>query len=354
MEKTEEIKQEVNVTEAAEPQQQEVQQQDVQQENGSAANAEQKPQKKNHLVRVIIFLVVAAVLGVSAWHFFKSRHEDDYDYGYEYGDEPSYGYVSYSNGVSNIVNPDSREVIVKDIDWCHYCGESEEDPIVLFAKNGKRGYCNIVTNKVIVEPNTYTRAWIFSEGLAAVEKDGYIGFVNTNGDVAINFKYSYRGNPLSDFVFHNGYCVVADSSNRIGVIDREGRWAIKPLYDHIELAKNYAIVYNDGDFKKQVDFEGNILQEGIIDDIYDIYYDVKYTDAQTGEPKVGSAKNNDFYEYRVGSYSGLIDSKGTIITPPIYTDISSLTPTLFKARLQDWTSIVIIDQKGRVLSTVSK
>ena len=350
MEKTEEIKKQINETNAAEPQRQETQKDGV-----SATNAEQQPQKKNHLGRAIIFLMVAAVVGISAWHFFKSRHqEDDCEYGYEYGDEPSYGYVSYSSGISNIVNPDSREVIVKDIDWCHYCGESDEDPIVLFAKNGKRGYCNIVTNKIVVEPNTYTRAWIFSEGLAAVEKDGYIGFVNTDGEVAINFRYSYRGNPLSDFVFHNGYCVVADSSNRIGVIDKKGRWAIKPRYDHVELAKDYAIVYNDGDFKKQVDFEGNVLQEGIIDDIYDIYYDVKYTDAQTGEPKVGSAKNNDYYEYRVGSYSGLIDSKGAIITPPIYTDISSLTPTLFKARLQDWTSIVIIDQKGRVLSTVSK
>ena len=350
MEKTEEIKQEVNETNAAE-----LQPQDAQKENESAGKSEQQPQEEHRLRRVIIFLLVASVVGISAWHIYKSRHQEDEDeYYYEYGDEPSYGYVSYSNGVSNIVNPDSREVIVKDIDWCHYCGESDEDPIVLFAKNGKRGYCNIMTNEVIVRPNTYTRAWIFSEGLAAVEKDGYIGFVNTSGNVAINFKYSYRGNPLSDFVFHNGYCVVADSSNRIGVIDKKGRWVIKPRYDHIELAKNYAIVYNDGDFKKQVDFEGNVLQEGIIDDIYDIYYDVKYTDAQTGEPKVGSAKNNDFYEYRVGSYSGLIDSKGTIITPPIYTDISSLTPTLFKARLQDWTSIVIIDQKGNVLSTVSK
>jgi hypothetical protein len=348
MEKTEEIKQEVNATNAAE-----LQQPEVQKENESAETSEQQPKKGHHLGRVIFILVIAAVVGVSAWQLYKSHHQED-EYGYEYGEEPSYGYVSYSNGVSNIVNPDSREVIVKDIDWCHYCGESDEDPIVLFAKNGKRGYCNIVTNEVIVQPNTYTRAWIFSEGLAAVEKDGYIGFVNTNGDVAINFKYSYRGNPLSDFVFHNGYCVVADSSNRIGVIDKKGRWVIKPCYDHIELAKNYAIVYNDGDFKKQVDFEGNVLQEGIIDDIYDIYYDVKYIDAQTGEPKVGSAKNNDFYEYRVGYYSGLIDSKGTIITPPIYTDISSLTPTLFTARLQDWTSIVIIDQKGHVLSTVSK
>ena len=164
MEKTEEIKKKINETNAAEPQRQETQKDGV-----SATNAEQQPQKKNHLGRVIIFLMVAAVVGISAWHFFKSRHqEDDCEYGYEYGDEPSYGYVSYSSGVSNIVNPDSREVIVKDIDWCHYCGESDEDPIVLFAKNGKRGYCNIVTNRIIVEPNTYTRAWIFSEVTASI------------------------------------------------------------------------------------------------------------------------------------------------------------------------------------------
>ena len=97
-----------------------------------------------------------------------------------------------------------------------------------------------------------------------------------------------------------------------------------------------------------------MLQDGIIDDIYDIRYDVQYTDLETGEPRMGYARNNDFYEYRVGSYSGLIDSKGKIITPPIYTDISGITATLFKARLQDWRSIVIIDTKGNVVSSFTK
>ena len=348
MEKEEKSKQEFNAENAAEQQQPEAQNENVVTENTEGQ------QKENHLCRrVVIFLVLAAVVGVAATLITKSCHKQK-EYGYEYGEEPTDGYVSYDNGKSNIVNPVTREVIVKDIDWCHYSSNSDEDPIVLFAKNGKRGFCNIVTNEVIVEPTTYTKAWIFSEGLAAVEKNGYIGFVNTNGKVAIGFKFSYRGNPLCDFVFHNGHCVVADSSNKIGVIDQRGRWVIKPLYDNIELAKDYAIVYKDGDFKKQIDFEGNVLQDGIIDYINNLYYEVEYSDKQTGEPQVGSAKNNNFYEYRVEGYSGLIDSEGKIITPPIYTDISGLTPTLFKAQLQDWRSMVIIDQNGNVLSKVSK
>ena len=96
------------------------------------------------------------------------------------------------------------------------------------------------------------------------------------------------------------------------------------------------------------------MQDGIIDYINNLYYEINYTNVQTGEPEVGQAKINDFYEYRVGGYSGLINSKGDVITPPIYTDITGITPTLFKAQLQDWNSMVIIDQKGNVLSKVTK
>lgn len=348
MEKEKNSKQEFNAANA-----QEQTQQKTKTEKATVKDTEAQPKKKRRIKRLVIILIIAAVAGVSATLIVKAC-QNKYQYGYEYGDEPLDGPVSYNNGKSNIINPATKEVIVKDIDWCHYSSNNDEDPIVLFAKNGKRGFCNIVTNEVIVPPTTYTKAWIFSEGLAAVEKNGYIGFVNAKGDVAIKFKFSYRGNPLTEFVFHNGHCVVADSSNKVGVIDHRGRWVIKPLYNNIELAKNYAIVYKDGDFKKQVDFEGHVLQDGIIDYINNLYYEVNYTDLQTGEAKVGESKIDDYYEYRVGGYSGLVDSKGEIITPPIYTNITGITPTLFKAQLQDWTSMVIIDQKGNVLSKVAK
>lgn len=345
-------------TQNQEPQQQESQQQAPQNADDSQKETNEQPkEKKSVLRRLIICLIVVAAVGVPVALIIRHCHhkaEYDYDYDYSYGEEPSDGHISCKNGKTNIINPETKEIIVKDIEWSHYSDNNDEDPIVLFAKNGKRGYCNINTNEVIVQPTTYTKAWIFSEGLAAVEKNNYIGFVNTKGEVAIDFRFSYRGNSLYAFVFHDGYCVVADSSNKIGVIDKKGHWVIKPLYDNVELTKDYAIVYKEGDFKKQIDFNGHVLQEGIIDDIYELHYDVQYTDLQSGEPMVGSAKINDFYEYRFGSYSGLIDSKGKVITPPIYTDITGITPTLFKATLKDWMSIVIIDTKGNVISTTGK
>lgn len=332
----------------------EMQQQETPDTTPATEDAAEQPKQKRSYKWVILFFVFVAAISVTMLLVSKARRDKEETYAYEYGEEPEDGPVSYSNGKSNIINPVTKKVIVKDIDWCHYSDETDEDPIVLFAKNGKRGFCNTVTDEVIVEPTTYTKAWIFSEGLAAVERNGYIGFVNTSGKVAIGFRFSYRGNPLTEFVFHNGHCVVADSSNKLGVIDQRGRWVIKPLYDNVELARDYAIVYKDGDFKKQIAFNGEIMQDGIIDYINNLYYDVSYTDLQTGEQQLGQAKNNDFYEYRVGGYSGLLNGNGEVITPPIYTDITGITPTLFKAQLQDWNSLVIIDQKGNVLSKVAK
>lgn len=266
----------------------------------------------------------------------------------ECGEEPVSGPIIYRKGKCYIVNPDTKHTIVKDIEWYHY--SDSKDSIILFAKNGKRGFCNIMTGKVIVEPVTYTKAWVFSEGLAAVEKDGRIGFVNTDGEEVINCKFSYRGNPLTEFVFNNGHCIVADTTNKIGVIDNNGRWVIQPMYDGVELTQNYAVVYTKGDFKKQIDYNGRVIQEGIIDDISEIYYDVTYTSAGTGGPEEGRIQNMNYYEYTVGPYAGLINSKGQFITPPIYTSIYGITPTLFCATLQDCYSKVFIDQNGNVIS----
>lgn len=353
METEEKNNQEFNAANVEEPQQQENKEESVTPE---AMPPQPKKRKKK---RFLLFLIVTIIVGVATMILIKYiRDSNDADYitrcPYEYGEEPYESHLSYKKSKCNIINPVTKEVIVEDIEWSHHISDEDENPIVLFAKGGKRGFCNIATNEVIVKPTTYTKAWIFSEGLAAVEKDGFIGFVNTNGDVVIKPKFSYRGNYLAEFVFHNGHCVVADSSNRIGVIDKSGRWIVKPLYDHIELAKEYAIVYQDGEFKKQVDFSGNVVQDGIIDYVSNLYYTVNYSDLQTGKPDVAEAKINDFYEYHVGNYSGLINSKGEIITPPIYTDIAGITPTLFKAQLQDWNSVVLINQNGQVLSKVSK
>lgn len=295
-----------------------------------------------------IVLLLLGVLSFIIWkNMGRSHHKAEPIP--EYVEEPNSSSISYESSKINIVNPSTKKIIVEDVEWYHG-GDDYKDSIVLFAKNGKRGFCNIITNQVIVEPLKYTKAWQFSEGLAAVEKNGFIGFVNTSGKVVIGFRFPFRGNPLYEFVFHNGHCVVADSNNKIGIINNKGQWIVKPLYDDIDLTKEYAIVYKEGDFKKQVDYNGNILKDGIIDDINDIYYATSYTDAETGRPMKGEIRNPDFYEYRVGNHSGLINSQGKFITRPIYTSITGISKTLFCATLQDYRSKVFIDQNGTVIS----
>lgn len=49
----------------------------------------------------------------------------------------------------------------------------DKDSLAVFARNGKREYTNRFTEKIAVSQN-YTRAWIFSEGLVAVEKESLV------------------------------------------------------------------------------------------------------------------------------------------------------------------------------------
>lgn len=315
----------------------------------NSRKTEEKNTQKKPKRRVILFVFGLLIMAGIIFTICKVVKQQDDDVIPEYVEEPGESSISYRDNKINIINPVTKKIIVEDVDWYHG-GNSSKDSIILYAKNGRRGFCNVISNKIIVEPLKYTRAWEFSEGLAAVEKNGFIGFINTEGKVIIGFHFPYRGNSLYEFVFHDGHCVVANADNKIGIINNRGHWVVKPLYDDIELTKEYAIVHKEGDFKKQVDYNGNILKDGIIDYIDDIYYSVTYTNVETGCPTQGEIRNPDFYQYRVGNHAGLINSQGNFITPPIYTSITGVSKTLFCATLQDYFSKVFIDQNGNVIS----
>lgn len=252
-----------------------------------------------------------------------------------------------SGNTTKLVDIETGKTLIKDIDveWI----QPGNDSLAVFSKDKKRGYFNVKTGKIVVEP-LYKRAWVFSEGLAAVEKDGKIGFIDCTGKVVIDFQFPYHGNCLYEFVFHNGHCVVANSEQRIGAIDTLGNWVIQPLYDNVKLAEDYAIVSTLGDFNKQIDYKGHVLRDCLIENIYDIYYTTGYTNLETGEPNETRVANKEFFEYQVCGRSGLMNKYGEFITKPIYTNITGLSPVLFRATLQDHTSEILINTKGEVLS----
>ena len=63
------------------------------------------------------------------------------------------------------------------IEWTQ---DSANDSLSVFCSDGLRGYYNAYTGRIVI-PAKYRRAWVFSEGLAAVQKDGNIGFLDHSG-----------------------------------------------------------------------------------------------------------------------------------------------------------------------------
>lgn len=109
-----------------------------------------------------------------------------------------------------------------------------ESKVVYVDNNYKRGYLNVVTGVIDIKAE-YDHAWLFSEGIAAVVKDGMIGFIDKNNNVVIPFKfYYYDQNFPYTYRFYNGYCKITDEEGRCGLIDRSGNWVIEPKYQRIK------------------------------------------------------------------------------------------------------------------------
>ena len=234
-----------------------------------------------------------------------------------------------------------------DPDWTV---RSPNDSLAVFCSGGKRGYYNVYTGEIAV-PAQYLRAWVFKDGLAAVQKNGEIGFIDHGGNVVIDFLFPYHGNPLSEFVFEDGHCVVANREGKCGVIDRKGTWVIPAEYDNVSAYKEYAIVSKDG-VAMQVGYDGKVINSFVLDSFYELTCDEEQTYVdRDGELRVGTREvGTGLYAYSIGGRYGLLDGKTfKRLTEPLYKDIEAVSKTLFRAYLLDYSSEVILNQRGEVL-----
>ena len=212
------------------------------------------------------------------------------------------------------------------------------DSIGIFERDGKRGFYNLNTDKVLVAAN-YTHAWFFSEGLAAVEKDGKIGFINMKGALVIPHKFIHRTNDRPDIVFRNGLCVMANGNGQMGVIDRKGEWVVKPQYEKIDLRES-GIFATAAHSKLLLSNKGEIIQNDLIVKVEPIMCNVQLKEKDGG----GIWKVQDvemkmdyyvYYTYANGDRCGLMDKDGNRLTEPVYSKIEALNEHLFSFYLLD-------------------
>lgn len=289
---------------------------------------------------------------------------------------------------NRIYDMNSGKVILDGVDWV--ITSPDKDSLAVYARKGKRGYINRFTGEVVI-PETYSRAWVFSEGLAAVEKDGELLFIDHSGKVVIDKDFQvYFDNPK--YAFKNGYCIIKNPINgKMGLIDRNGNWALEAVFDNLFNNEGFWLVEKDGRVglytaemelmfpventaifiyddcievhhadhtAKRYDYEGNVTVDFIINDVSNLQYettelrnDLDVSVDIGADNKVYDVANCQCYmvcsgNYHDPDYYGLLNRNGKIVTMPLYTSIEAIGRDLYLCQPDG----VIINGRGEIVN----
>lgn len=342
------------------------------------------PKYKTKFWRVIwtvITICVVAVSGCLVHSYFTYKLREHRGYSDMQRISHNYKFLKPSNGLGSIVHISTGEVVQKDIDWIAL--PYDEDSLMVYSKNGNRGYINRFSGEVSI-PAKYTKAWLFSDGIAGVAQGDSVFFIDHSGKPINNKKIRY--NPKnSAYIFHGDYCAIASDNGMMGLIDRNFNWAIEPTYDWIIAEKNnfwsmrkgdyenglwYAFndkaeqVFEDGypklDFTDDLgiiaslpnhlqisySYDGVKSEKFLIRDVEKMYYDKDEWDEE-GNKLIDATT---LMRYRMpDGYEGLCTVSGDIVTEPLYWEVLPLTKDTYLCRYKDANAGVIINSKGQIV-----
>lgn len=214
--------------------------------------------------------------------------------------------------------------------------------------NGKLGEDDPTTAKVEITPefiaavHQYDELYPFSEGLAAVKKDGKFGYINTKGELVIPCQYQYAGS------FKEGLaCVVKDEEdNNISFIDAKGKmlhtkYPFNSYYYVWATGQTYigsAISFTNGVCEIKY-----ILGDNIGEEPQTVYIDRQMKEvAQPAEESTQSEENLGYEIFRVSdkdiygeetSLVGVKDKDGEIVIPAKYYDLEICDNGVVLARM---------------------
>lgn len=328
----------------------------------------------------IFVLVPVGFVALVAYAIYEDEYGRDYD---DHKLSDNITLHSFSDNKWRVYDKQAGEYTTDKINWLSEVPEN--DSLAVYALPNKRGYINVNTGRIVIdaESNDYHKAWVFSDGLAAVMKDDKIGFINANNEVVIPFQFDYSDECRMHnigYQFHNGYCIMTNADGDLGLIDKGGNWVIEPSYDEIWAPhkSGYRIIVNNGkqgildagcamvypaeyDYiniipegfvlakggrQWQVDLEGNTVQPFMFDGTYYLKYPNGYDSC--GELTYELA---DFVKYEVMNSYGIMNRvTGEPITPAIYADINMLSKELFEVREYDSYDWYLLDIKGKMVS----
>lgn len=328
----------------------------------------------------LTMLIIASALTYALVNFVQEkiqiRKYRAVNYCHEYNNTYVSPYVIYHDAYDGgyIYNIITGLRTITDVNMV--CKSPDGDSLVFFVSNGKRGYFNRFTGEVAI-PAQYDKAWVFSEGVACVYKDGLITFIDHNGNQVMDKKFPYSG-CINGYTFHNGLCAMLDDNELMGIINLQGEWVVKPEYyfigrdetgfwrtenyddeeglinangvellpvgyDNIRIDTQNELIYARtlDNFDMVFNFDGEVVNACAYDGVYKLRYETKELD---NDGCFKQAEANLMSYYTSGRSYGLIDYDGNLITQPIYSDITALSANRYQCEGPQGT--VILNDKG--------
>lgn len=350
----------------------------------------------------VILAVFAVVLVTSIGEtiydkYYKEAHCYDPDCNYsEYISKNVY-FHNLDDGKGYVFNSLTGEKTVRHIHWI--AKPEGEDSLICFSNGTKRGYFNKNTGDVVVEPK-YSHAWVFSEGLASVDDNGTIKFIDGTGNVIIDKNMPYIPD-MDGYMFHGGYCVIGtENGNCYGLMDKTGNMVLEQEYSSIirntdeslwciskgtemgVLDKNLnpivplmecSVYIDEGTIDvtlpdhtmRKYDMQGKLINDFYISNVRTLEYEkdeILYRRALSeeidGEGDVKQLTEVEPYRPRAtarlrayvagGEYEGLMTSDGHIVMMPLYKDIEAIGHDLYLCTSTNYDK-VIVNGKGEIV-----
>ena len=331
---------------------------------------------------IIMLLLAGTALNSCINHLYYRYLADNYDDSSSYSGQylsRNVTYYSQEYLTNGYVETRDGKKTVKNIHWI--AKPLGNDSLVCYSNGDRRGYFNLLTGELAVKPQ-YKHAWVFSDGLASVDDNGWIKFIDAKGNVAIDLKIPYVSG-ADGYVFHNGHCVLhSNRRDKFGMIDKHGQWVMKAEYDRIQpvdsfwiasrggkqcvLSGNLSVVlpFIDADLwvsdngisaemadhtLRKYDLQGNLVDDFLISGVENMVYEsgeLRYLKTHDGDEEGNmTGETEDInpspvhktarckrYEAASGWY-GLMSPDGKVLTRPCYSEISAIGYDLYLCKI---------------------
>lgn len=346
---------------------------------------------------IIVTIVAGALLYSLGNDFYRSHHYIFCDgkncYWHTYISRDVYLH-DHGNGNAELINTRTGETTLKGISWIAK-PLGEKDSLVVFSDGKKRGYLNMYTGEVVI-PAKYSRAWVFSGGIASVEENGVIKFINSEGEQVFDRVFCFNPD-LDGYVFHGGYCVIDDNADdKYGLMNTKGEIVVPEEYDKIKISEsldywtmtkgNFAGLFDKNltpvlpmmecssmwicndeievtmldNTMRKYDIQGNLIDDFYINDFKYLEYEteetyqtkVTYSDDDGIEHECQSEPQHKTARARLCMYEaghnrrGLMTADGHVVTLPKYKYITAVGPDVYLCEVENGDK-EIVNGKGQ-------